>query len=222
MAREGADQLVVACPEMNRQIAKTRRSPETLAELAPWRLVRWVSAFAVLALAACSTTPASPPDPATQIVALEGRIYELVNDERRAEGGANDLALDSELVKIAREKSADMAAKDAFTGTAERQASATRLMAADAAFQGLLGENVAAERYTKARGVDVEVYAKAIVGSWLQSKSHKDNLGYAQYARTGVGVALSDDTIFVTQLFATRSQNSEGRSQRSRRAVAVP
>jgi len=172
-----------------------------------WRAGK--KSFAVLAfsLAACTSTPLPPPDPATQITALEGRVFELVNDERRVEGkGADDLMLDSELVEVARARRQDMAAHDGFvTNIADRHVSATRLMALDAKFQGLLGENVAAEGYTKARGIDVEGSAKAIVASWLKSASHRDNLDYAEYRRTGVGIALSADTIFVTQLFATAS-----------------
>jgi len=184
-----------AVPREDRQVRGRTRAPRNIL----------IVPLMVIALGACATSPPPPPDPATQIDALEGRIFELVNEQRRTEAkGASDLMLDSELVAIARQKSADMAARDGFvTNAAERQVSATRLMAADAKFQGLLGENVASEGYTKGRGIDVENSAKAIVGSWLKSQSHRENLDYADYRRTGVGVALSGDTIFVTQLFAT-------------------
>jgi uncharacterized protein YkwD len=153
------------------------------------------------AVAACATAP--PPDPATQMPALESRVFALINAQRHAiDPKAKDLALDSELVGLARERSADMAAKNAFA-TGDPHISATRLMAEDAQFQGLLGENVAAEHYVKARGIDLEQYAAQIVATWIGSPSHKENLSFADYSRTGVGAALSNDTIFITQLFAT-------------------
>jgi uncharacterized protein YkwD len=158
----------------------------------------------LLVCAACESTP-PPPDPVTQIPALEGRIFEIVNEERHViDPRAKDLALDSELVEVARQRSVDMAAHNGFAdGSGDPHISATRLMAEDAKFQGLLGENVAAERYAKATGIDVDQCAQAIVGTWLASPSHKENLSFGDYTLTGVGVAMSSDTIYVTQLFAT-------------------
>ena len=174
------------------------------------RIQRRACAFLIpllLALAGCSSLfpEPPPPDPATEAPALEGRIFELINDERHTEGkGAKDLVLDSELVQVARARSNDMAAKNSFvTDPADPHISATRLMAIDAKYQGLLGENLASETYAKAQAIDVEGVAKAIVGSWVKSESHRQNLAYAAYARTGVGVAFSANTIFVTELFAT-------------------
>ncbi len=145
-----------------------------------------------------------PVDPATQMPALEARIYELISAQRHAiDPSSKDLALDSELVALARQRSADMAAKNSFADGDDRHISATRLMAEDAKFQGLLGENIAAQHYTAARGVDVEGFAQRFVATWLASPSHKENLSFADYSRTGVGAALSGDTVYVTQLFAS-------------------
>jgi uncharacterized protein YkwD len=166
-----------------------------------------VGGLLLLACAGCQSAPPPPPDPATQVPALEARIFALVNADRHTiDPKANDLALDQELVDVARKKSVDMAAKDSFAdGSGDPHISATRLMAADAQFQGLLGENVASQRYYKEAGIDVERSAQMIVGSWLASPSHKDNLAFGDYTLTGVGAAISGDTIFVTQLFATKS-----------------
>ena len=68
-----------------------------------------VAGLVALACAGCASAP--PPDPASQLPALESRIYELVNMRRHAlDARAKDLALDSELVGVARQRSADMAA----------------------------------------------------------------------------------------------------------------
>ena len=162
-------------------------------------------ALLTLACAACATAPPPPPDPKSQLPALELRIYDLINARRAViDAKARELSLDSELVGLARQRSLDMAAKNAYgDGTGDPHISASRLMAEDAAFQGLLGENVGAQRYSKATGINVEQCAAAIVDIWMKSQRHRDNLAFTDYARTGVGAAVSDDTVFVTQLFAT-------------------
>ncbi len=161
-----------------------------------------ISGLALLACAACATTP--PPDPGAQLPALESRIYELINLQRHVlDPHAKVLTLDSELVEVARKRSIGMAVRNAFAdASGDPHVSATRLMAEDAKFQGLLGENVAAQRYAKAASLDVDGYAQRFVATWLASPSHKENLAFADYSLTGVGAALNGDTIYVTQLFA--------------------
>jgi uncharacterized protein YkwD len=149
--------------------------------------------------------PPPPPDPQTQMAALESRIFELVQDERhKIDPKAKALALDSELVGVARTHSQDMAAKSYLahkspTGTT----SADIIMDVDANWQGLLGENLAAQHFNIGYAVDVDVFAHRFVESWLASASHKENLSFEAYDRTGVGAAVSGDTIYVTELFAT-------------------
>ncbi|MGC9953200.1 MAG: CAP domain-containing protein [Rhizomicrobium sp.] len=135
--------------------------------------------------------------------ALESRIYALIVDERRKlDPKAQFLSLDPELVAVARKRSTEMALKNSFVGD-DPHASATMLMAADAKFQGLIGENVAAQHFTPDAGIDVDAVAKRFVESWLASAPHKENLGFVNYDHTGVGAAANGDTIYVTQLFAT-------------------
>jgi uncharacterized protein YkwD len=139
------------------------------------------------------------------MAALEARIFELIQDERhKIDPNARMLALDSELVGVARRRSADMAAKSymAHAGP-DGQTSASLIMDEDDDFQGLLGENIAAQRFTKEGGVDVEGFAERFVKSWSQSPEHRENLSFANYDRSGVGAAVSGDTVYVTQLFAT-------------------
>lgn len=169
--------------------------------------------LAAALLAACTTLtalesaihPAPPVDPRTQMPALEQRIYELVEAEReKIDPKAKKLVLDAELAGIARDRSDDMAAKHYMAHTApDGETSASLIMAKDANFQGLLGENIAAQYYTKSSGIDVDTYAKRFVDTWLASKSHRDNLAFAEYDHTGVGAAVNGDTVYVTQLFST-------------------
>jgi uncharacterized protein YkwD len=146
-----------------------------------------------------------PPDPATQMASLEARVFELIADKRHAlDPNAKDLALDSELVGVARQRSLEMARKNSFVvDSSDPHIAATRLMATDAKFQGLLGENIAAQHYSKEAGIDVEAFAQRFLAIWLASPSHKDNLCFADYDRTGVGAAVSGDTVYVTQLFVS-------------------
>ena len=63
--------------------------------------------------------------------------------------------LDAELSRIALARASDMAAKNYLAHTATgRRHLASLLMKEDATWQGLLGENLAAQHYTKQSGVD--------------------------------------------------------------------
>jgi uncharacterized protein YkwD len=165
--------------------------------------------FILLLCAGCATAPphalAPPPDPHTQMSALENRIFELIQDERqKIDPKAKPLALDSELVGVARQKSLDMANRNYMAHLSpDGSSSASIIMDQDAAFQGLLGENIAAEHYLKDYGVDVETFARRFVDLWLASPVHRDNLSFPAYDRTGVGAAVNGDTVYVTELFAT-------------------
>jgi len=164
----------------------------------------------LLACGACAEVPPAPPpppppDPKTEMRALETRILELVSVERqKIDPAAKPLSLDPELAGVAREKSADMAKNDYFAHKAPNgDTTATLIMNEDAKFQGLLGENIAAEHYRPETGVDVDKFANEFVETWIDSPPHKENLAFAAYDRTGVGAAVNGDTVYVTQLFAT-------------------
>ena len=171
----------------------------------------WVLTVALLACAGCAgmgsvNTPPPPlPDPHTQMAALETRIFQIIQEERhKIDPNAKPLALDLELEGVARQRSRDMAAKNYMAHAAPTgETSASIIMDKDAKFQGLLGENIAAQHYLKAYGVDVDVFARRFADTWLESQSHRDNLAYPLYNRTGVGAAVNGDMVYVTQLFAT-------------------
>lgn len=169
----------------------------------------WGVVLLVLLCAGCGTVRnyvgPPPPDPHTQMAALENRIFELVQEERhKIDPNAKVLRFDSELANVARRRSTDMAQKNYFASKSPTgESSASIIMAEDAKWQGLLGENIAEQSYAKRTGVDVETFARRFVDSWLASPSHKENLSYAKYDRAGVGAAVNGDMVFVTDLFAT-------------------
>ena len=166
---------------------------------------------AVLAVAGCATEvpppppPPLPPDPHTQMGALETRIAVLVEEQRRRlDPKAKPLALDPELAKIARARAVDMAAKNYLAHQGPDGAtSATLLMKEDAQWQGLLGENLAAQHYTKQGGVAVNEFAQRFLDEWLKSPPHRDNMVFANYDHAGVGAAVNGDTVYVAVLFST-------------------
>lgn len=163
---------------------------------------------ALLAVAACTTTPAERATEipsAMQMAALEARILELILEERaRIDADAKHLATDPVLVAAARHHSRDMAEKGYFEHKGpDGQSTASYILANDATFRGLLGENIASQNYAPGAGIDVEAFAKRFVESWIESPPHRQNLAFKLYDRTGIGVAASANAIFVTQLFAT-------------------
>ncbi len=147
----------------------------------------------------------TPPDPKTQMGGLETRIAILVEEQRhRLDAAARPLAIDPELSRVARRKAEDMAAKNYLAHAAPDGATAADLLMADNdQFQGLLGENLAAQHYTMQSGVAVDEFAGRFLKTWMESKPHRDNLAFADYNRTGVGAAVNGDTVYVVQLFST-------------------
>ena len=165
--------------------------------------------LAALLLSACAEVPVSPPlappDPQTQMTALEDRIAVLVEEERlKLDPKAKPLAVDQELSRVARARAADMAAKNYLAHQGPDGAtSASLLMREDAKWQGLLGENLAAQHYTREAGVTVEDFARRFLDEWLKSPPHRDNMAFARYDHAGVGAAVNGDTVYVAVLFST-------------------
>jgi uncharacterized protein YkwD len=164
-----------------------------------------------------ATTAPVLPNPRTQMVALEARIAALTEQQRlKLDPKAKPLALDAELTRIARERAGDMAQKNYLAHAAPNgDTSASLLMAEDAKFQGLLGENLAAQHYVKQSGVDVEEFAQRFLDEWMKSQPHRENLAFADYDRTGVGAAVNGDTVYVTQLFSATPELADKRDPKS-------
>ena len=162
----------------------------------------------LLALAGCATPPPEAPampDPKTQMAALETRIAILVEEQRhRLDPKARNLAIDPELSRIARARAADMASKNYLAHAAPNgDTSASLLMKQDERWQGLLGENLAAQHYTKRSGVTVNDFAQRFLDEWMKSPPHRDNMAFANYDHAGVGAAVNGDTVYVALLFST-------------------
>jgi uncharacterized protein YkwD len=162
----------------------------------------------LLLLAGCASTDQTvppAPDPQVQMAPLALRIAILVEEQRlKLDPKAKALAIDPELTKIAEMRARDMATKNYLAHAAPNgDTSASLLMADDAKWQGLLGENLAAQHYVKESGVDAEAFAARFLDEWMKSDPHRENLAYPAYDRTGVGAAVNGDTVYVAQLFAS-------------------
>ncbi len=168
--------------------------------------------LAAVLLGACTTlgqvgekAAPPPPDPRTQMGALETRIAALVEEQRhKLDPSARFLAIDPELSRIARARASDMAAKNYLAHAAPNgDTSASLLMQQNEKWQGLLGENLAAQHYTKQAGVAVDDFAQRFLDEWLKSPPHRDNMAFPNYDHAGVGAAVNGDTVYVAVLFST-------------------
>src|SRR5258706_4523621 len=113
--------------------------------------------------------------------ALETRIAILVEEQRqKLDPKARPLAIDPELSEIARARANDMAAKNYLAHAAPNgDTSASLLMKQDAKWQGLLGENLAAQHYTKEGGVAGEDFARRFLDEWLKKPPHPAKMNFA-------------------------------------------
>jgi uncharacterized protein YkwD len=117
---------------------------------------------------------------------------------------AKPLAIDPALSQVARARATDMAAKNYLAHTApDGTTSASLLMKQDAKWQGLLGENLAAQHYARQGGVTVDDFAKRFLDEWMKSQPHRENMAFANYDHAGVGAAVNGDTVYVAMLFST-------------------
>jgi uncharacterized protein YkwD len=130
-----------------------------------------------------------------ELRAIERRVFEAVNRERRRRGlGA--LAWDTQLAGEARRHSARMAAagfhshEDPVRGDLEPRLKAYGIPWRDC------GENIFVER-----GFDGDPVARAVKG-WLESRGHRKNMLNPVFTHTGTGADVSDDGFFcLTQEF---------------------
>jgi len=123
----------------------------------------------------------------------EKQLIELVNKER-TKRGLKPLKEQSDLTKIARKHSQNMADKKVSFG---HDGFDTRFKQAKEIGARRFGENVAYSHNMKDP-------LQTAVNSWMKSRDHKDNI-LGDYKETGIGIAYDKKgKFFVTQLFAVR------------------
>ncbi len=165
--------------------------------------------FVLFALVACVTPldQAQPPDIDTLLAALKEHMYSYISEEReKLNAQALTLRRDPLLDAAAQTHSEAMAERDGFDQGGASENAAVQQLAADAAFQGFVGENVAMQYFYPEYGFYPEMFARGFVDQWLQSDGHRANIEYTNFALTGIGVAANGNEVYAAGLFATEAQ----------------
>jgi uncharacterized protein YkwD len=134
---------------------------------------------------AAPTTAAPPPPPApapTPGATPSPDAVSLTNQQRQS-AGLSALSTDGALTAAAAQHSADQAARNSMGHTGSNGSSAADRIRANGGSFSTWGENVAAG-YGSASGV---------VGGWMNSPGHRDNILSSAFTRIGVAVAISAD-----------------------------
>lgn len=158
--------------------------------------------------------------PEINIITLENRIHELINEKRR-QNGLSALRYDSKLADIARKHSQDMATNNFFDHvnfngedpTARGLKSGYRCYKDYGSYyiDGLaenLFENNLYDSITYYNGIPSydwntpEEIAQSTVNGWMNSLGHRQNILTATYDAEGIGVAISsNDQVLITENF---------------------
>jgi uncharacterized YkwD family protein len=136
---------------------------------------------------ASATQPAAAPT-SSAVSAYEQKVVELTNQER-AKNGLKPLALDTELSKVAREKSRDMQSKGYFSHTSPTYGSPFDMMKKFGITYRSAGENIAMGQRTP----------EEVVKAWMNSEGHRKNILGANYTHIGVGHVATGN--YWTQMF---------------------
>ena len=128
------------------------------------------------------------PATSTQVSAYEQKVVELTNQER-AKYGLKPLALDTELSKVAREKSHDMQSKGYFDHTSPTYGSPFDMMKQFGITYRAAGENIAMGQRTP----------EEVVKAWMNSEGHRKNILNSSYTHIGVGHIAEGN--YWTQMF---------------------
>lgn len=167
-------------------------APQIPATEKPQATLRPISTAAPRPTARPSAAPSTSTGDYTtlSVTAQEQKLLDLLNQDRRA-NGLPALALDAELSRIARIKSADMRDQGYFAHESPTYGNAASMLAAFGyAFRGV-GENLA-------HHASVEKAEAA----FLSSPGHRTNLMGSQWIKVGIGVAVDrNGFVYVTQLF---------------------
>ncbi len=129
-----------------------------------------------------------------EILTLELRAFDLVNDEREAQGLA-PLQMDETQRRVARAHSQDMVARDFFAhDNPDGQTPFDRMRAAGVTYTSA-AENIAWNDFPNPADVAVD--------GWMDSPGHHANIMTSGFGRTGMGVARNTaGAYYFTQVFA--------------------
>jgi uncharacterized protein YkwD len=143
---------------------------------------------------ATATTPPPPPQ-STSLHSMESAMFASHNQQRAANGVAA-LAIDAQLVQVARQRSQTMADTNCFSHTTCGPTAFSLLGNIGYTYQ-IAGENIARNNYSDADTVQV-----AMTG-FMNSTGHRNNILDSRYTKVGIGVAFGANGMkYFTVIFA--------------------
>jgi hypothetical protein len=148
---------------------------------------RTITVTMVAALAAAFIALAAPS--ASALTSYESCFVNSLNAERSAVGRPK-LAVKSDLVTNARNHSEDMAADGTIYHNSK------------------LGDQISGNWWALGENVGMGPSCSSIHNAFMDSPGHKANILDKDYNQIGVGVVVSDGTIYVTEVFAGRPSSS--------------
>ena len=168
--------------------------PRTIGQAASFLAGMWLALLMLQPAGGIAKAAAAAP---MDLAPLESGLHTAINDLRAAQGLLR-LERDPALDAVARAHSEDMAARRYMAHeTPEGLTPPDRMKRAGVSGYTLAGENVG----TTTRGDP----NREIVGAWMASPVHRDNVLAPVFNSTGVGIARSaDGTWYYTQLYGTR------------------
>lgn len=154
----------------------------------------------VLSLSAC---PGQRYDP-DEAPRFEEEVLALTNAERQARGGL-PMERDPAVDQVALQHSEDMMIQRYVAHTnPDGDGPGERLNAAEIPWV-IAGENVA-----RVRGSLRSNPAEVVVDGWMRSPGHRANILDSDWTHTGVGIAIEDRLVYITQLFINYGDEEEG------------
>ena len=171
--------------------------PQNLRQAVAFLLGFWIALVVFVPLAAPRAFGATLDE---QLAQLEAQLYADVNTFRR-EHRLLALERHAELDAVARAHSADMARRRFFSHvTPEGKNPVDRIQSARIDGFTLAGENVGMTSKTNPN--------QEILGGWIASKVHRENLEARPWNATGLGIARGPGgALYYTQLYVTFPQN---------------
>lgn len=177
-------------------------------------------ALLLLAAAIASAENTAPQRPELSVSQLERQTFDAVN-QQRTHAKLKSLQWDDRLMRVARAHSEDMVRRHFFdhvnpdgddpSARGRRAGYDCRRAIGGGRYREGLGENLFAEpRFSRVqiRGT-LRTYdwnspgdiVREVVDGWMHSPGHRRNILETAYASSAVGIAISADRVYVTQLF---------------------
>jgi uncharacterized protein YkwD len=193
--------LFVALPVSANETTKTNARPvarlltSTREEVASRQRARVVAGYRAVPASTASARPAAAVSAPTR---SESRLFELINEQRRARG-RGPLVWDGGLTRMARYHSENMS-RQRFINHVDRDGLD---LTGRASLLDVRGWRALAENIAYNQGFDdPEAFA---VERWMLSDKHRANILNGDFTHAGLGVARSSDgRVYFTQVFMKR------------------